>query len=485
MNRRFRPTRRTGAGSAPGAARSCRQARVATGLHGGTPGCHGRQGPSRTGRSRKGLPRTGTARGKRASTRPVRLALAGLTLTAIALLGEAAPPLMASDFPGPSGAAIKPGQHESASDARDLAPAPTTRPSAPAADPALARASFAFQGEAGHERDTPLDAAAGRDEDSLRWLPRLTLFTENDGGFIKVNAPTDRYYTAGNGASLTFQPDWADDLAAWLYGPEPDHHAEPSRRSAAGLFGGQLMFTPELLRTSELQENDHPYAGYLYGGGFWQSADAHALDHVRLELGLVGPSSLADQTQKWVHSVFGGDRPEGWNNQLPDEPTIQAFYRRKWKLRNDELGLGALAGELEVLPELSLALGTVRRHAAIGATLRYGVNLPTDFGPPRLDDLSGTDSAYEPGFGTYAYLRAAGRAVQHNMFIEGSEFQNSHGVEIERLVGRVEAGVQIYYQHEFWNLELGYGQTYLTRQFKQQDGSHAYGSLSLSMTMSF
>lgn len=325
----------------------------------------------------------------------------------------------------------------------------------------------------------PAIETPGELEPPVRWLPRVTLFTENDGGFVKPNNATDRYYTAGNGLSVTFRPRWAEDLAAWVYA-QPRHRA-----NAAGLFVGQLLFTPEDLSDPELIVDDHPYAGYLYGGLFWQSAGARSLDHVRVEIGTLGSGALADRAQEWVHAVFGGDRPRGWEHQHVNEITLQAFYLRKGRMFEEPFGLDGLSGAFEILPEVGLALGTVQRHAEVGATLRYGINLPSDFGPARLDDLSGTDGEYQPGFGTYVFARGSGRAVQRDVFIEGSDFRGGHGVDAERLVGRVEGGLRLYYQHDYWNLELGYSQTYLTPQFREQRGSHAYASLTLSMTMSF
>lgn len=325
----------------------------------------------------------------------------------------------------------------------------------------------------------PIDDDRGRLREPQPYT--VTLFTENDGGFLKPNNLTDRYYTAGNGASLTFHPAWADRLADWLY----DEPFRQPRANAAGFFAGQLMFTPEDLSNHEVIEDDRPYAGYFYFGTFWQSATDYALDHVRLEVGTVGAISLAGETQKWVHAVFGGDRPRGWSNQIKNEPTIQAFYHRRWKLTDESFGVDHWPGEFEVLPGIGLALGTVRRHVEAGLAVRYGVNLPTDFGPARLDDLSGTAKTYDPGFGTYLFARASGRAVQHDLFIQGSDFRNSHGVEVERFVGRVQGGAQLYYRHPDWILEVGYSQTYITPQFAQQRGSHAYASLTLAMTMWF
>lgn len=310
----------------------------------------------------------------------------------------------------------------------------------------------------------------------------LTILIDNDGGLIKRNHPTDRHYTSGVALSLTLRPQWADDLAERIY---TDPAARTTEDTAVGLFAGQLIFTPRNITREDLIEDDRPYAGYLFGGLFWQRASDKTQDHVRLEIGMVGPSSRAETAQRSAHSIGGGDEPQGWDNQLHDEFVGQLYYQRKLKFTGQHLGTQNWPVEIEVLPDYGLALGTVYRHLDLGATLRAGWNLPSDFGPARIDDLSGTAGRLDQGWGLYTFARLAGRFVEHNIFLEGNTYEDSHSVDEERWLARFQAGVRLHYRTGAWSLELGYDQTFLSTEFEQQSGGDEYASLMLGITGHF
>ncbi len=44
------------------------------------------------------------------------------------------------------------------------------------------------------------------------YAAKLTLYWENDGGWAKSISDTDKHYTAGVGAALSFQAPWIDSL---------------------------------------------------------------------------------------------------------------------------------------------------------------------------------------------------------------------------------------------------------------------------------
>jgi lipid A 3-O-deacylase len=105
------------------------------------------------------------------------------------------------------------------------------------------------------------------------------------------------------------------------------------------------------------------------------------LDVIQLDLGIVGPSSLADKTQMFVHSLSGAALPKGWDQQLRDEPGIVLTYQRKWRglYEFSPFGMGA-----DITPYAGGSVGNVSTQAVIGGTLRIGFDLPADYGPPRV-----------------------------------------------------------------------------------------------------
>jgi lipid A 3-O-deacylase len=329
------------------------------------------------------------------------------------------------------------------------------------------------------------DAAAGdpheawstpADPSDQTWT--LTGYWENDGGPIKRNNITDRHYTNGFGFTFTHNPAWVDRLNERVGGGD----TMPS--TAAGYIVSQLMFTPEDLDAAELLEDERPYAGYLFAGIYLQRASDTTLDHLQLDLGVVGPVSQADSLQKRVHRMIDEVRPRGWGNQLGNEPTAQLWYRRKWRFDLVDPAQDT-AWRLQAIPHAGVALGTVHRHLEGFATVRLGMNLPDDFGPGRLADPTAATGQQQRGWFWYAFARAGGRLVEHNIFLDGNNFRDSHSVEKRPVVGEASVGAVVGYRGDRWATQMNYSQTALSREFRGQDGSDAYASLGISITGSF
>jgi len=53
---------------------------------------------------------------------------------------------------------------------------------------------------------------------------------------------------------------------------------------------------------------------------------------MEIQLGIVGPASFAEETQSLVHELLASQRPNGWDNQLKNEPGLAIIYERKLRL---------------------------------------------------------------------------------------------------------------------------------------------------------
>lgn len=307
----------------------------------------------------------------------------------------------------------------------------------------------------------------------------VAFYWENDGTILKPNNATDRHYTNGNALTFAHQPNWVQAFA------DVAPLGETFDRTAAGYIIGHLIFTPENTDSTTLQRDDRPYAGYLFGGIYLQRSNEHTLDHAQLDLGIVGPSAQADRAQNDIHQYLNLNDVNGWDNQLADEVTAQVMLRRKWRL--DPAPIDVFNAELsqQLIPQVELAVGSIYRHVGAGVTWRIGHNLPDDFGPGRLADVASATGVPPQGRGAYGFLRAAGKVVEHNLFLEGNSFKNSHGVDGNTLVGEIQVGVAAYYRYRGWNIQANYSQTFITREFDGQDGSDAFGALMLSASHGF
>ena len=333
-------------------------------------------------------------------------------------------------------------------------------------------------GSAGQAGDPPAPLAdAGRAP-----AYRVQVLFENDGSFVKPNDLEDRHYT--NGAALDFAFK-SGTLQGWV-----DALGLKNDGTAAGVFIAHEIYTPEDLSLRDPDPDDRPYAGYLYGGLYAQREVDDWLDHLQLNLGVVGPSSLAEQVQTTIHDNFSGEDPLGWDAQLGDELAVNVVYRRTLRLDAADFGLpGARAGgwNAQLLPQGELRLGTTHRDATLGALIRVGWKLPDDFGPSQVRDPgSFTGTGIQPGWSAYVFGGAAARYVQWNTFLQGNYRRDpSPSVDPEPLIGMFRGGVAVGYSGNRWQAELGYAQSFRTREFRGQPDADGIGQVQLSLAWGF
>jgi len=285
----------------------------------------------------------------------------------------------------------------------------------------------------------------------------------------------DRDYTSGIALvwvpSEDSTPDWALRIAHWLpWFPEEGHVHH-------GYAIGQNMYTPRDITLADPPLDDRPYAGWLYGTIGLGVETGRQLDQLALTLGVVGPASHAEQTQKFVHEIVGSPEPQGWDTQIRDELGIILTYQRSWR----ELTTTTLGGlDLDLTPHIGGALGNVYTYANAGMTLRYGKRLPLDYGPPRIQPSVPGSGFFAPTdkFTWYLFAGVEGRAVARNIFLDGNTFKDSRSVDKEPLVGDLQWGVTLTWQ----GARLSYTHVWRTREFTTQDGGDQFGSISLSMS---
>ena len=305
---------------------------------------------------------------------------------------------------------------------------------------------------------------------------RSSLYWQNDGSFAKPNHSTDRHYTDGQEVSFSYDARWARRLARHM----PFARRFHAKHTAAGFALGQLIFTPANIQTTQPQLGDRPYAGYLFTSAYLQRSNAHAFDQIELELGIVGPDALGRQVQNTVHDLRGLATANGWSNQLQNEVTGEIYLRREWRFDLPTVNLGARRIETEVIPRAEADVGTVYRQAVGGALIRTGVNLPDDFGPGQLRDIADAPGRPAHGLSAYVFVGLRGIAVEHDLFLQGNTFRDSLSVQPKPVVRQAQGGIAVAYAWHKWFADLVYGQTFFSQQFYGQNGTDAFGSVTLA-----
>lgn len=295
----------------------------------------------------------------------------------------------------------------------------------------------------------------------------VSVVLEND-----IISNTDRHYTNG----IRFSGEVGlDELPTWLLDAA---HAFPffpeGGKKRARLGVGQNMYTPPDITLANPPLDERPYAGWLYGSVGLVAETGKQLDQLELNLGVVGPASLAAETQKLVHEITGSDNPRGWDAQLGNEPGVVLTYQRSWRGYGDpEPGLN-----VDATPHLGGALGNVFTYANAGLTVRFGENLPNDYGPPRIQPSLPGSAFFDPpdGFSWYIFAGVEGRAVARNIFLDGNTFRNSRSVDKKPFVGDLQAGIAL----TLWRVRVSYTHVLRTREFEGQDTRDSFGAFSVS-----
>lgn len=311
-------------------------------------------------------------------------------------------------------------------------------------------------------------------------------------------ANTDRFYTSGIKLNWV-SPDleWFKELP-WLAMDAPLQNAikeglehlpfsdRKNRQRHVSLSVGHKMYTPQDIETAALIPDDRPYAGWLFGSAAFHSKSYNRLDSFEIQAGFTGDWSLAEETQNFIHSIRGIEKARGWDNQIDTELAVALIYDHKHRYIPD-MDFTSKWG-FDAISSVGGAVGNAFTHINAGFEVRAGWNLPADFGTALIRPGGETnapadraDPRYQNEFKSFSFhLFAAvnGRAVLHDIFLDGNTFSDSHSVSKETFVGDFVLGASL----SFRRLKFAYSHVLRTKEFKRQPDTQQFGSISISYT---
>ena len=197
----------------------------------------------------------------------------------------------------------------------------------------------------------------------------------------------------------------------------------------------------------------------------------------QLRLGVVGPASQADDTQREFHRVIGADKPRGWHTQLPNEPIVNVSYTVAHLAAAGHAGRSA---QWRVVPVATAGLGNYFTGAGLGVYGEVGWNLVDALGITAL--RSGLNTASTVGVGPQDRWSVSlsggvgGYGVAHYLPLDGTMFRNSRSVDTKPLIGMATFGITVRNR----GFVFFFGRTYFSESFDTERQKPEFGTLSLS-----
>jgi len=211
------------------------------------------------------------------------------------------------------------------------------------------------------------------------------------------------------------------------------------------LIIGQNMTTPNDIEEMDIILDDLPYMGLLAAQSSWVAFNDNELTGFGIDVGIVGEASLAEQVQSAVHSLIDSTDPQGWDNQLDDEPVIGFHFLRKKKLWNRPYFDGGFTAHG--------AVGNWLTGADLGLEIRFGRKpdgfaytqdpigrgLPYDAALPRRDGRAEIYFSLQ----ARAFAWAVFMPLEGNTFASGNEWTDNNTIDPENLAGQLLGGFHV------------------------------------------
>ena len=264
------------------------------------------------------------------------------------------------------------------------------------------------------------------------------------------------------------------NLPTWIaYLAQKTHLTNKQNSNYAVSYGfGQQLQTATNISIEELVEEDAPYVGLLAWEVSLLAYNEQVSDEVGLIVGLVGPSAGGEFVQSVVHDMTGGREPQGWDNQINNEPVFRLQTRRIWRVYQSEF----IGGEFDLLTGLDGGLGNLRSDLSTGFGLRFGQRLTDNFSSATVFPVQKFNGLNNTPYGWYLFLNASASYVANDIFINGNTFQDSHSVDLIH----PQATVSVGFMANIYNFSILYTLLYGTDEYQGQAEDSRFGSIAIT-----
>lgn len=218
------------------------------------------------------------------------------------------------------------------------------------------------------------------------------------------------------------------ELALPIFKKNPVNYLFPSLPNSNSIYGLSIEhngFTPDDIRSKEIQKGDRPFAAAIMLKSFkvTKSEERPLRLASSLSVGVIGPLAFGYEMQKGIHIAIDGAIPGGWRNQIHNDAVIN--YRL-----TVERDLYIESRFVSLSSHVTGRLGTYHTNASIGFNANLG------FVPQKVNSK----------FDLYLFAHPQVNFVAYDATLQGGFFQKSSpyqvpSSDIERLVLQMNYGL--------------------------------------------
>ena len=228
----------------------------------------------------------------------------------------------------------------------------------------------------------------------------------------------------------------------------------------------QFIYTPEYIDIKEPQLNDRPWAGSAaYEFSTYELKD-NFFKFSGLQLGVIGPWAMAEQSQKIAHKLTNSTTPLGWDNQLSNRALIGTYWGVGYYYVNSDF--------FQINQSISYYFGYHLATAGSSVVFRYGRNLKEQHSFVSMEPFTRNITPLDLNKNKFRWNIYAGteyRYVFYNELITGNE----NTISLENSVYDVFVGVSL--SKSKWSLNYQY--ILRGREFKEDRYFNGFGRVSL------
>lgn len=216
-----------------------------------------------------------------------------------------------------------------------------------------------------------------------------------------------------------------------------------------GLSIEHIGFTPDNIKSTEIQYDDRPFAASIMLKSFIISTDTIQKSRFvsSLNLGIIGPGAFGKEMQVAIHKATGNTIPGGWQNQIKNDVVInyELNYEKQLLRYTNLFSLNASS---------NAKIGTLFTNASLGLNATIGIiNSPF------------TSLKHQNKFELYFFSQAIVSIIGYDATLQGGLFNSKSPYtinSIERFTAQNHYGIIMQTKKMYFE----YFQTLQTREYE-------------------